>query len=134
MEPFFAQYGERIIQKNEVPDISVITDGRRISQVFENIITNAAKYAGESLIYIDFSKKDGFLVCGFEDFGGGIPPEDMPFILDKFYRGKNSEGKKGSGLGLYIVKYVMEKTGGYVTLENTKSGLLIKIGIKTSAI
>ncbi len=134
MAPFFAQYGDRIKQKNEVPDISVITDARRISQVFENIITNASKYAGDSEIHIDFSEKDGFLVCSFEDFGGGILPEDLPFIFDKFFRGKNSEGKKGSGLGLYIVKYIMDKTGGYSTLENTKSGLLIKIGIKTCAI
>jgi signal transduction histidine kinase len=130
LEPFFAQYGEKIKKINAVPNVKISTDQRRISQVFENIIANAVKYAEDSDIHIKFDTTDGFLVCGFEDFGGGVPPEDIPFIFDKFYRGKNSKDKKGSGLGLFIVKYIVEKTGGSVSLENTEKGLLIKIGLK----
>ena len=130
LEPFFAQYGDKITLKTEIPDVSVITDARRLSQVFENIISNSAKYAVNSDMDISFEVIDGFLVCGFEDFGGGIPPEDLPFVFDKFYRGKNSKDKKGSGLGLYIVKYIMEKTNGRAELENTQEGLLIRLGIK----
>lgn len=130
LEPFFAQYGDKIRQKTEIPDVSISTDERRISQVLENIISNSAKYAEDSEIHISFKNDDGFLVCCFEDFGGGIPPEDIPFVFDKFYRGKNSKDKKGSGLGLYIVKYIMEKTGGTACIENTAKGLLIKLGIK----
>lgn len=131
-EPFFAQYGDRIKWKTEIPDVSIITDARRISQVFENIISNSIKYAEGSKIHIAFESLDGFLACYFEDFGGGIPSEDLPFIFDKFYRGKNSKDKKGSGLGLFIVKYIMEKTGGNVCLENTQNGLIIKLAIKLS--
>lgn len=47
----------------------------------------------------------------------------MPFIFDKFYRGKNCESEHGSGLGLYIVKYLTEKMGGKVFLRNLKNGL-----------
>jgi signal transduction histidine kinase len=42
----------------------------------------------------------------------------MPFIFDKFYRGKNVDKEQGSGLGLYIVKYLTEKMGGKVLLHN----------------
>ena len=57
------------------------------------------------------------------DYGGGIPDEDMPFIFDKFYRGKNCGSEQGSGLGLYIVKYITEKMGGSILLRNHISGL-----------
>lgn len=130
LEPFFAQYGDKIQLKSEIPNVSVSTDKRRISQVFENIITNASKYAEDSEIDLAFHVENDFLICSIEDFGGGIPAEDLPFIFDKFYRGKNSKDKKGSGLGLYIVKYVMEKTGGYVELQNTEKGLQVNLGIK----
>ena len=59
----------------------------------------------------------------FRDYGNGIPDENMPFIFDKFYRGSNCGSEQGSGLGLYIVKYVTEKMGGTVTLNNHKNGL-----------
>jgi signal transduction histidine kinase len=96
----------------------------------ENIITNASKYAEDSEIDIAFHEDNGFLVCSIQDFGGGIPAEDLPFIFDKFYRGKNSQNKKGSGLGLYIVKYIMEKTEGYAELKNTENGLQVNLKIK----
>jgi signal transduction histidine kinase len=130
LEPFFAQYGDKIQLNTEIPNVSVSTDKRRISQVFENIITNASKYAEDSQIDLAFHVEDGFLICNMEDFGGGIPAEDLPFIFDKFYRGKNSKDKKGSGLGLYIVKYIMDKTGGSVKLQNTEKGLQVNLGIK----
>ena len=53
----------------------------------------------------------------------------MPFIFGKFYRGSNSEGKSGSGLGLYIVKYIAQQSGGDVTLENKDPGLEVTVTI-----
>ena len=58
----------------------------------------------------------------FRDKGTGIPDEDMPFITEKFYRGKNSGNENGSGLGLYIVKYIAEQSGGSLELINHNSG------------
>ncbi|MBO6114513.1 MAG: HAMP domain-containing histidine kinase [Lachnospiraceae bacterium] len=102
-------------------------DSQRISQVIENIITNARKYAGGSLIEVwsrleetETGKKYGLHI---KDNGPGIPPEDMPFIFDKFYRGKNKGDKNGAGLGLFIVKYIMEAMGGSVELNNSRNGL-----------
>ena len=51
----------------------------------------------------------GFLVIDISDKGGGVPEEELEMITEKFKRGSNSEGKDGSGLGLYISKYMMEK-------------------------
>ena len=65
----------------------------------------------------------------FRDNGGGIPDEDMPFVFDKFYRGKNCGNEQGSGLGLYIAKYLAEKMGAEISLCNRAGGLeaVIKI-------
>ena len=61
--------------------------------------------------------------------GPGINDRDLPFIFEKFYRGVNSKDKQGTGLGLYIVKYMLEKMDGKVELENN-NGLLVKIYLK----
>lgn len=53
--------------------------------------------------------------------------ENMPFIFDKFYRGSNCGSEQGLGLGLYIVKYIAEKMGGNVILQNHDVGLEVKI-------
>ena len=58
----------------------------------------------------------------FRDSGSGIPDADLPFIFDKFYRGHNCGSEQGSGLGLYIVKYISEQQGGGVRLRNLPEG------------
>ena len=58
-----------------------------------------------------------------KDHGTGIPDKDMPFIYEKFYRGENSGDEPGAGLGLFIVRYLMERMGGYVELVNHSDGL-----------
>ena len=74
-------------------------------------------------------KKDGNVEIHFRDYGTGIADEDMPFIFDKFYRGKNSSGEQGSGLGLYIVKYITGQMGGTVVLENCEDGLEVTVSL-----
>lgn len=61
------------------------------------------------------------------DFGSGISDEDMPFIFDKFYRGHNKCDKPGSGLGLFTVKYPVEKQKGRIEIENVNPGLSVNI-------
>ncbi len=121
-------------------------DAGRIAQMLENLINNARKYTdGKIYISADFVTEDGRIaviptesgdqsksdVYGYrisvKDEGHGILPEDMPFIFDKFYRGKNHGDKPGAGLGLFIVKYIMEQMDGSVELENQDDGLLIKL-------
>ena len=111
-------------------------DAMRISQVIENIITNARKYAEGTKIEVwseineqdnAYVNEDGSVGTSYclhiKDNGQGIPPEDLPFIFDKFYRGKNKSDKSGAGLGLFIVRYIMEAMGGKVELNNSRDGL-----------
>ncbi|MBD5117209.1 MAG: HAMP domain-containing histidine kinase [Ruminococcaceae bacterium] len=116
----------------EKPDFKavVLIDKNRLMQLTENLINNSRKYA-ESDIDIFLSKSEDIVRIHFRDYGNGIPDEDMPFIYGKFYRGKNCGDKQGSGLGLYIVKYIAEKSGGKVMLCNHSDGLeaVVEMGV-----
>ncbi len=152
--PFLEQTIEDITaDKKDViftkPDFSpmVKADKKRMTQIVENLINNARKYgrtvntlkksstdrntsiSGDAVINISMTKNDGYVQINFTDKGSGIPDEDMPFITDKFYRGKNCGSENGSGLGLYIVKYIAEKSGGSLELQNTYPGLRVTVSI-----
>ena len=129
LDPFFAEYGDLLRVTNGVPDAVVIADEKRLAQVFGNVISNAAKYAPGSDIELSFKLEQNRLVCQIRDFGPGIPPGDMPFIWNRFYRGANSSGVAGSGLGLFIVKYITKKSGGSVRLENSGEGLAVVVSL-----
>lgn len=104
----------------------VNADRNRLTQIAENIINNARKYA-RSDMDVFLAKEDGRVALHFRDYGSGIPDEDMPFIFGKFYRGSNCGDAQGSGLGLYIVKYIAEKMSGSVTLINHSEGLEVVV-------
>lgn len=126
--PFLKQSISEIIADREdvifrKPDISpvIYADKKRINQIVENLINNSRKYA-KTDITISLTQFDETVSIHFRDKGPGIPDEDMPFITEKFYRGKNVGNENGSGLGLYIVKYIAEQSGGSVELINHTSG------------
>lgn len=98
-------------------------DRNRFVQVLENIINNAKKYAPDTPIRLWTKKNEKSYEIHIKDGGNGIPDEDMPFVLEKFYRGKNVGNNQGSGLGLYIVNYVMQQMNGEITLKNNNDGL-----------
>lgn len=106
------------------PDFTaeVSADKNRLVQLAENLINNARKYA-KTQVRVYITQSDGDVLIHFRDFGAGIPDEDMPFIFDKFYRGRNSGGEYGSGLGLYIVRYITEQMNGKILLHNHADGL-----------
>lgn len=108
----------------------VNADKNRFTQLCENIINNARKYA-KTNIEVFFTMENENIILHFRDHGKGIPDENMPFIFDKFYRGNNCGSEQGSGLGLYIVKYIAEKMGGNVILQNHAVGLEVKIILPT---
>lgn len=76
----------------------VSADKNRLTQITENLINNARKYAKSDIDVLVTQSEDNVEIH-FRDFGKGIPDEDMPFIFDKFYRGKNCGNEQGSGLG-----------------------------------
>ncbi len=122
-----------IVVKEPVPDAMLAVDEKRMAQAIVNVLENARKYALESKIEITaFSVNERYEIH-IRDYGKGILPEDMPFITNKFYRGKNVEDKPGSGLGLYIVDYIMERMHGGMSLENHADGLEVVLWLPYTA-
>lgn len=110
-----------------VKEAILLVDAKRVEQVLENLLNNARKYAPLKPVEVSTkitSDTYGILV---KDHGNGILPEDLPFIKDKFYRGKNVADKPGSGLGLYIVEYLMKEMHGGVNFHNCTDGLCVEI-------
>lgn len=110
------------------PDFTAFVniDKNRFTQLCENVINNARKYA-KTDISVFFTREEENIALHFRDHGKGIPDENMPFIFDKFYRGSNCGDEQGSGLGLFIVKYIAEKMEGKVVLQNHTEGLEVKL-------
>ncbi len=106
----------------------VYADPERVVQITENLINNAKKYAGTGL-KITAERRDNMAEIYFRDYGRGVPDEDMPFIFGKFYRGSNSRQQSGAGLGLYIVRYIAEQSGGSVRCRNTDNGFEVTVSL-----
>ena len=118
-----------IIKLNDTLDNAyIMADKMRMYQIFENIINNSIKYANTK-IDISLANYNEYYLVSIKDYGQGISDSDMPFIYEKFYRGENATGKNGTGLGLYIVKYMLEKMNGKIELIND-NGLLVKLFFK----
>ncbi|MBS5934468.1 MAG: HAMP domain-containing histidine kinase [Clostridiales bacterium] len=118
----------RIRLCSKLPNVMIEVDRRRFEQILENLVTNACKYAGDGTIEVSVSlEQNHSLQIYIQDQGPGIPDGDMPFIFEKFYRGQNAFDKQGAGLGLYIVKYLVEEMNGSIQLENKREGLGVKL-------
>ncbi len=100
----------------------VRADPKRISRVFENLISNAVNYskAEAAEIYLSGERsEDGYIVMKVSDNGIGIPENEIQNIFDRFYRAKNSgQNIKGTGLGLSIVKMIVDKHDGIITVDS----------------
>lgn len=120
---------EKIKIMNSCPECLIIVDKLRIQQVIDNIINNSYKYANTD-IEISYELKQSHLSVSFKDFGKGVSEEELPLIFNKFYRGTNTSGVTGSGLGLFLSKYFMEHMQGDVECYNVTDGFVVKIYIK----
>ena len=89
----------------------------RIGRAVNNLLDNAAQHADRVEVTVS---ADG--VVAVRDHGPGVPPEDVPLIFDRFYRGATARGRSGSGLGLAIVRQVAESHGGSVRVESPEDG------------
>ena len=99
----------------------VVIDQEAIAQAFINLLDNAVKYSGEANeINVTLGQQNGFVTIAVRDFGIGIASEEREKVFEKFYRVGNSlvHDVKGSGLGLSIVKHVVEAHHGKVTVES----------------
>lgn len=102
---------------NEIPRaLTVYADAGLLSQVFQNLLGNAFKYAGNGRVVVSAREDAGAVTCVVRDNGAGIPPEMLPKVFDKLASDPATEGR---GLGLTIVKQIVEAHGGTVSVEST---------------
>lgn len=146
------QYGN-IVMENEIPGCLVYMDRLRLEQAIDNVVGNSYKYAGTD-IHVRFDsflvdmppegienggktgnaglanlKKAEFLRIRIRDDGPGVNEDELPLIAEKYYRGSNSAGKTGSGLGFFLVKYYMEKMKGGLEYYNN-NGFVVELLLK----
>jgi len=110
-------------------------DGVRLAQVFENLFTNALKYAPGSPIDILLRQVGNNIVISFIDHGPGIAKESLPLIFERFYRVRCEKTVTGTGLGLYICKQIIQAHRGKIWAESTPghgTTFLIELPIEAS--
>ena len=94
-------------------------DGVRLAQVFDNLFTNALKYAPAAPIDILLSQVGDHVLISFIDHGPGIPKESLPLLFERFYRVRNERSVTGTGLGLYICSQIIQAHRGKIWAEST---------------
>lgn len=107
-------------------DVQIIADAEQIKRVINNIVGNSKKYSDKGKTKIRMTVKDvgDFVQVEIEDNGKGIATKDLPYIFDRFYRtdASRNSSKGGSGIGLSIVKKIMEDHGGKIWVTS-KEGI-----------
>ena len=122
----------RLAIEEKVPDCLINADVARLSQVIGNIISNSYKYAGTE-IRIKYAFQDHYLAMEISDLGGGVDEDEIDLLTVKYYRGKNNtDGKDGSGLGLYISSELMKRMNGNLSCAQIKDGLSVTLLIPLS--
>ena len=120
-----------IIQRIEsaTPEIDLITempddlpileiDSTRIAQVLDNFLTNASKYAPEAKVHIKVDADDERVRVEVRDEGPGIPQEHLSHLFERFYRIPKNAATRGTGLGLYISRKIIDAHGGEIGVES----------------
>jgi signal transduction histidine kinase len=115
MRPMSAREGITVL--NEIPrSLTVCADAGLLSLVFQNLLGNAFKYAPHGQVTVGASSGAEAVTCVVRDNGAGIPPEMLPKVFDKLASDPATEGR---GLGLTIVKQIVEAHGGTAHVAST---------------
>lgn len=117
-----AERGIRFVFAFDDQPINFHCDEKHMSRAFSNLISNAIRYA-KSTIILSCRQINGGIVISVTDDGEGIPTDDLPHVFDRFYRGKGGK----HGIGLSIVKSVVELHNGRVEVQSTDTGTAFTI-------
>ena len=122
MQYSFMENSEKITKRVSIVGGDFYSDDKRLSVIFNNLISNAIRYADmkkiEPYIYVRIDVDDKKAILSVEDNGMGIGQDHLLHVFDMFYRA--TDERTGSGLGLYIVKETIQKLKGKVELESVK--------------
>ena len=107
------------------PDLPIVAiDSTRIAQVLNNMLSNAYKYAPSSDVVIRCQPQENMILVEVKDNGPGIPPEHLAHLFERFYRVPSNSTARGTGLGLYICRKIIEAHGGEI-------GVMSELGVGT---
>ncbi len=107
---------QKIIVHEPKDTISLISDPNMLRNILINLISNAIKFSDEGkLIKLFYEKQNGNTIISVSDEGMGIPEEEQKHLFTRFYRAENVTNIQGTGLGLYIVKKMVELLKGNIT-------------------
>ena len=112
-------YPEMKILIDIAPDTPIVhIDATRISQVMDNLLSNAYKYAPQSEVIVRAVREDNRVRIDVQDSGPGIAKEHIPYLFERFYRVPSSSTARGTGLGLYICRKIIEAHGDEIGVES----------------
>lgn len=117
VEPIASSNPDVQFEISSVPDATAWIDAGELTHAVVNIVANAIKYAPDGLIAVSVAADDNHIYITIADEGPGIPPESLPHVFDRFYRGSRRD-VPGSGLGLAIAKVVIERAQGTVAVDS----------------
>jgi signal transduction histidine kinase len=113
------------IKLPETPLPEAMTDRNKIREVISNLVDNAIKYTEKGWVSVRLSQKGDSVQVAVADTGIGVPQEEMPYLFEKFSRGKDISrlNTGGTGLGLHVGKKMMEALHGRIRVESKGAGL-----------
>ncbi|MFZ5820723.1 MAG: sensor histidine kinase [Chloroflexota bacterium] len=119
------ELGIRLEIENRAPQALVRVDPQRTEQVIGNLVANALRYAPRGgKIWLEVEQDGGSVLMRVNDNGPGVPPEHLPHLFQRFWRGEKSRSRAsgGAGLGLAIARQLVEAQGGSIRAENLREG------------
>lgn len=122
VQPLIEESGHNLILQNDAPDFSLLADPFRLIQVISNLISNAVKHTpqgGEIIVSVKDTGKQ--VILSVQDNGNGIPPGEQEKIFEMFEQGA-SGSREGLGIGLTLVRSLVEMHGGSITLNSDGMG------------
>lgn len=125
---------ERFTVKLPQEEIFIRTDPEQLHRILDNLFENSRKYSQTEtlLMKLEVSRKNGEVILIFRDNGVGVPEEKLPYLFDEFYRADESRNaQSGNGLGLYIVKCLVEAMNGRIFAES-KDGFSVHMIFRES--
>lgn len=104
-------------------------DENWLGEAFLNLLKNACEHTSEDgLIRVQLERTEAAFFCVIEDNGGGVAPKELPRLFERFYRARHGCGN-GAGIGLAIVKEIIQRHHGNITAENGKNGLKMTVSM-----
>jgi signal transduction histidine kinase len=111
--------GAHIAERIAAAPMPMVGDPKLLFQVFSNVLSNAIKYSPDGgVIAVDAALAADEVVVAISDHGIGVPATDLDRLFERYHRGSNVSGIVGTGVGLYLVKMVVDMHGGAVAVAS----------------